>query len=184
MKQDELQLEFVRQAEIVSAGVSTVKDLAEAFAHAARLTAQQGGKGLAAPDWGDDELASIQTACDQHGLELISQGLRERAGEFHTGLTWAQWGVADSGTIVVDSASEELRLASMLAETHVAVLPVGNIRADLFTLEQEIHATLSRAPGYLAFITGPSRTADIELVLTLGAHGPRHLQILLLEQSK
>lgn len=92
-------------------------------------------------------------------------------------------GVAESGTIVVDSASEQLRLATMLAETHVAVLPAANLRTDLFALEGELNQTLSQAPGYLAFITGPSRTADIELVLTLGAHGPRRLHILLLEDQ-
>ena len=184
MSLNELRQQFTRRAEAVSAVVRPVSSLAEAFAQAARLTAQQGGKCLAAPGWEADDLAALKDACRQEGLELITHGLRERTGEFHTGLTWARWGVAETGTIVVDSASEQLRLATMLAETHVAVLPVGNIRADLFALEQQIHAILAQDPGYLAFITGPSRTGDIELVLTLGAHGPRHLHVMLLEESK
>ena len=60
----------------------------------------------------------------------------------------------------------------MLSEVHVAVLPAANLRADLFALEQELNSTLADAPGYLAFISGPSRTGDIELVLTLGPTAP------------
>lgn len=183
MNQNELRQEFGRKAEAVSAVVTPVADLAQAFARAARLTAQQGGKCLAAPGWDDDELAALRAACRQESLELITQGLRERTGEFHTGLTRARWGVAETGTIVVESSSEELRLASMLSEVHVAVLPAANLRADLFALEQELNLTLADAPGYLAFISGPSRTGDIELVLTLGAHGPRQLHIMLLEEG-
>ena len=183
MNQNELRQEFRRKAEAVSAVVTPVADMDQAFAQAARLTALQGGKCLAAPGWKADELAVLKAACGQQGLELISQGLRERAGEFHTGLTKAQWGVAETGTIVVESSSEELRLASMLSEVHVAVLPASNLRADLFALEEELNRALAQAPGYLAFISGPSRTGDIELVLTLGAHGPRQLHILLLEDG-
>lgn len=179
----ELRQQFISQAAAVSAAVTPVADLGEAYALAARLTAEQGGRCLAAPGWEGEDLAALGRACAEQGLELIIQGLRERAGEFYTGLTWASWGVAESGTIVVDSASEQLRLASMLSEMHVALLPAGHIRPDLFALERELSATLASAGGYLAFITGPSRTADIELVLTLGAHGPRHLHILLLEES-
>ncbi|MBU1277176.1 MAG: lactate utilization protein [Proteobacteria bacterium] len=183
MSQPQLRQEFSRRAEAVSAVVKTVESLEDAFAQAARLTREQGGACLAAPGWEPGELAALQAACEREGLELITQGLRERAGQFHTGLTRAQWGVAETGTIVVDSASEDLRLATMLAEMHVAVLPAANLRADLFALEDEVNRTLGRAPGYLAFISGPSRTGDIELVLTLGAHGPRQLHILLLEES-
>jgi L-lactate dehydrogenase complex protein LldG len=183
LSRHELRQEFRRRAEAVSTVVTPVADLAEAFAQAARLTAEQGGDCLAAPGWQDDELAVLRAACEREGLELITQGLRERAGRFHTGLTKAQWGVAETGTIVVDSASEELRLATMLCEVHLAVLPAANLRADLFALEEELNRALARAPGYLAFISGPSRTADIELVLTLGAHGPRRLHVLLLEDG-
>ncbi len=57
-------------------------------------------------------------------MELLVENLREQADALHTGLTLADWGIADTGCLVLDSASEDLRLATMLAETHVAVLPV------------------------------------------------------------
>ncbi len=183
MNQRELQIKFRQQAEAVAATVSQAASLEEAFAQAARLTREQGGACLAAPGWSQAETIAIRAACGREGLELVTQGLKDWVGRFHTGLTRAQWGVAESGTIVVDSASEDLRLATMLAETHVAVLGAGNIRDELFALEQELNRVLAQPQGYLAFITGPSRTADIELMLTLGAHGPRRLHLLLLEES-
>ncbi len=175
--------QFTQQAEAVAATVRPAATLAEAFAYAARLTREQGGECLAAPGWGARENASLAAACGQEGVELITSGLRQAVGRFYSGLTRADWGVADTGTIVVDSAREDLRLATMLAEVHLAVLPAERIRPDMFALQGDLAARLADAPGYLAFITGPSRTADIELVLTLGAHGPRQLHVLLLEDQ-
>ena len=55
--------------------------------------------------------------------------LREQADAIHTGFTLADWGIADTGTLVLDSSSEDVRLATMLCETHVAVLPRSRLRA-------------------------------------------------------
>lgn len=180
---DELITRFTQRAEAVSAVVKPVADLAEAFAYAAGLTSGQGGRCMAAPGWEAEHEPALAEACAQAGVELITSGLRDEVGRFYTGLTRAHWGVAETGTIILDSHDEQVRLASMLAEAHVAVLPRGKVREDLFALEEEMAAILAASPGYMASITGPSRTADIELVLTLGAHGPRQLHILLLEDA-
>ena len=174
----ELISQFTQRAEAVSATVRPMADLAEAFAYAARLCVDQGQPCLAAPGWEPGEQKALASACEQAGVELITQGLRAAVGRFYVGLTRAAWGVAETGTILVDSADEQVRLASMLAEAHVAVLPRSQVRQDMFALHDEVAALLAASPGYLASITGPSRTADIELVLTLGAHGPRQLHIL------
>lgn len=180
---DELITRFTQRAEAVSAVVKPVADLAEAFAYAAGLTTQAGGACMAAPGWEPEHHQALAEACATAGVELLTSGLRAAVGRFHTGLTWASWGVAETGTIILDSADEQVRLASMLSEVHLAVLPRAQVREDLFALEAELAAILAASPGYMASITGPSRTGDIELVLTLGAHGPRRLHIMLLEEG-
>lgn len=68
----------------------------------------------------------------------------------------------------------------MLAETHVALLPANNIKPNSETLEKDLDPILkTESSSYLAFITGASRTADIERVLAIGVHGPQELHILI-----
>lgn len=95
------------------------------------------------------------------------------------GITSALAGLADTGSIVLTSSPGRSRLASVLPATHIALLPVN-------ALFPTLDAFLAANPGLVArssnvvVITGPSRTADIELTLTRGVHGPRDLHVLLL----
>jgi Uncharacterized conserved protein len=107
--------------------------------------------------------------------------MRDHLGGVDIGFTLADFGIAETGTLVINSNSEELRLATMIAEFHVAVLPQSKIRETSRDLEAELAALTSVQPSYTAFVTGASRTADIERVLALGVHGPLELHILLLE---
>jgi L-lactate dehydrogenase complex protein LldG len=169
------------KAEAVQVIVQEVPNLEAAFAYALGVTQEQGGATLAAPGWDAESRAALEADCRRAGVELLVENLRERADALHTGLTRADWGIADTGTLVLDSTSEDLRLATMLVETHVAVLPVSRLRATVSDLEEEMTSWMQAPPDYLAFITGASRTADIERVLTLGVHGPLELHLLLLK---
>jgi L-lactate dehydrogenase complex protein LldG len=94
----------------------------------------------------------------------------------------AETGIAETGTLVISCPSEEMRLATMICEYHVCVVHRSAIIADAFTAEQLLLKHMCKTPNYMAFITGASRTADIERVLALGVHGPLELHILLLEE--
>ncbi len=169
------------RAEAVQVIVSEVPDLSAAFAYALDVTRKQGGATLAAPGWDEANRAALQEDCRRAGVELLGENLRTRAEDIHTGLTRADWGIADTGSLVLDSSSEDLRLATMLSETHIAVLPLSRLRATAMDLEEELNRRAQSPPRYLSFITGASRTADIERVLTLGVHGPLELHLLLLK---
>ena len=169
------------RAEAVQVVVTEVPNLAQAWRYAVELTQKQGGAAIAAPGWDSESLAALEKECAQAGLSLCRQNLRDQADGFHTGLTRADWGIAATGTLVLDSTSEDLRLATMLCDTHVAVLPRSRIKPDAQSLEAELERLMQTPPRYLAFITGASRTADIERVLTLGVHGPLELHLLILE---
>lgn len=182
MEAPDLVATLKEKAEAVQAVVARVPSLQAAFAYAIEVTQRQGGATLAAPGWDPESRAILAAGCRQAGLELLVEDLRARADAIHTGLTRADWGIADTGTLVLDSSSEDLRLATMLSETHVAVLPLSRLRYSAADLEAELTRLLESPPRYLAFITGASRTADIERVLTLGVHGPLELHLLLLEE--
>jgi L-lactate dehydrogenase complex protein LldG len=104
---------------------------------------------------------------------------RELAAQARIGISEMAWGVADTGTLVQDSTGVEQRLVSTLPLIHIAVVPTVNILPDLPTLLERISPETS---GYIAMITGPSRTADIERVLTIGVHGPERLVIVCIDE--
>jgi len=183
MKSPNLSQLFREKAEAVQVLVREVNDPAEACGYAVDLTHSQGGAAIAAPGWDPGVLSLLKDHCGQANIELLTENLRDHAARLHTGFTRADWGIADTGTMVLDSSSEDLRLATMLSETHIAVLPLSRLRATSADLEEELNRLAQSPPRYLAFITGASRTADIERVLTLGVHGPLELHLLLLKDG-
>jgi len=197
---------FTGAAEKVSAVVSEVSTMEQAFGYtvdlcgrreacqllisgceaplsgpADELCAMKQKKVIAAPGLGEKEAARLKQLCEAGSMEFVSRGLRSHLAGIDIGFSMADYGIAETGTLVLDSSSEELRLATMICEVHVAVLPKSRLRATALELEPELHRAMAVPPSYLAFITGASRTADIERVLALGVHGPLELHILLLE---
>jgi L-lactate dehydrogenase complex protein LldG len=140
-------------------------------------------KVIAAPGLPPAEREALGRLCAARGIRLTDRPLREHLAGIDIGLTYADYGIADTGTLVIDSSSEQLRLATMISEIHVALLPLSRLRATAYDLEAELGALMGRAPNYTAFITGASRTADIERVLALGVHGPLELHILVWEDK-
>ena len=177
---------FKEKAAAVQVVISEIHDLPAAFAYAVDRTTKQGGAAMAAFGWdGTRPGRPGRRPAARPGWSSGRENLREHAADLHTGLTLADWGIADTGSLVLDSSSEDLRLATMLAETHVAVLPVSRLRPDLHGPGgRNEPPDGSRRPSYLAFITGASRTADIERVLTIGVHGPQELHLLHLKDQE
>jgi L-lactate dehydrogenase complex protein LldG len=172
------------KAEAVQAIVSGIKTYEDAFQYTIDLTERQGGKTVVATGLENKERDSLKKQCETAGLKLLEFPLRPHANEIHTSLTAVDWGIAETGTLVLDSTSEDVRIATMLAETHVAILPASKIKPDTAALENEMNSVLKTdASVYYALITGASRTADIERVLAIGVHGPQELHILITEDN-
>jgi len=183
MGQSENLAKFNERARAVQTVVAEAGSLAAAFEYAADLTCKQGGQSVAAPGITGENLALLASICQTRSLVLLTENLREKIGQIGTGLTVADWGIAETATLVMDSQSEEIRIATMLSETHVAILPKSRIVPDAAAIREELTKMMKAAPGYLAFISGASRTADIERVLTIGVHGPQELHVLILEED-
>jgi L-lactate dehydrogenase complex protein LldG len=104
--------------------------------------------------------------------------LREACASADLGITSADYALADTGTLVLLSSAEEARMISLLPPVHLAIVPRERLLAgldDLFTRLPDPAAVTSS----LVFITGPSRTADIEQILVRGVHGPGEIHVVL-----
>jgi len=181
-KHEQIKL-FKERAEAVQTFVADIAELQQAFRYAIEITKKQGGLTIAAPGLDRQDTAALQALCEENGLTLLTENLRSAIGRLHTGFTIADHAIAETATLVQDSSSEDLRIATMLSEIHVAVLPASRIRPDTLALESELKDSLQAPPRYLAFISGASRTADIERVLTIGVHGPQELHVLVLAEE-
>ena len=100
---------------------------------------------------------------------------REDANNAWVGISQVDGALAEIGTLVQDATAIDKRLVSMLPEIHLAILATDTIVADMPAWIAQTDT--QKLGGYTAMITGPSRTADIERVLTIGVHGPRRLVI-------
>lgn len=112
----------------------------------------------------------------------FSQFKDVRAGEkgIANAFIEADYAIAETGTVVIDSYNENKRLASCLAEKLFVVIPISKLVASLNDVADFIEERTANMGGYVAFITGASRTADIERVLTVGVHGPKEMAVYIL----
>ena len=122
-------------------------------------------------------------------VEVARKALRQSFIDADMGITGANVAIAESGTLVIVSNEGNARLVSTLPPVHVAVLGIEKIVPTLDDASAVLKVLAKSATGqkmtsYVSFITGPSRTADIELSLTTGVHGPKELHIILLDNGR
>lgn len=172
----QLNEEFAAAARLVGATVTTPVDLPAAAAY----IAEHAGGELLPPLGASLERAGLAALLGSSGARLAATIDRPTAAAAAAGVTGANFALAATGTVVLDSTPESVRLATTLPERHFVLLDPAKIIADDLAAVPPLRELHRREPrNYLAWITGPSRTADIERVLTIGVHGPRELHILL-----
>lgn len=106
---------------------------------------------------------------------------RENAERAKVGISEMDWALANTGTLVQVADAVDKRLVSTLPPAHIALVSTSSILPDLPAVLAKLDPS---AMPYVAFITGPSRTADIERVLTIGVHGPARLFIVLIDEME
>jgi L-lactate dehydrogenase complex protein LldG len=176
---------FKSRAEAVSAEVHHFATQADALAFIVEFLRSEGVKD--APNfravWAD---CPFLEEIDREELRASVPGLvfdvtREGCAEAKIGISEMDWGKADTGTLVQDATQVEKRLVSTLPLIHIALIATSKILPDLSSV---LTAIDPRQAGYISFITGPSRTADIERVLTIGVHGPERLIIIAVDEMR
>jgi L-lactate dehydrogenase complex protein LldG len=101
-------------------------------------------------------------------------------GDDQTGVSHAYAGIAETGTVILHSGSENPTTVNFLPEHHIVVIDAGDIVGDLEAALAKVRRKFGRGemPRTVNMITGPSRSGDIEQKLLLGAHGPRALHLI------
>ncbi len=107
--------------------------------------------------------------------------LREAAFAADAGVTSVDFGVAESGTLALLAGPGQGRAISLLPPIHVGVLHADDVVFELAALFEEV-AARGGLPSALTFVTGPSKTGDIEQTLTVGVHGPGELHLVVIDQ--
>jgi L-lactate dehydrogenase complex protein LldG len=102
----------------------------------------------------------------------------------HVGITTCEALIARSGSILVSSNTKSGRLLSIYPEVHICVAFTSQIVSEIADALKVVKKRHSKIPSNLSLVTGPSRTADIEKELVLGAHGPKEIYTLLVDDAQ
>jgi L-lactate dehydrogenase complex protein LldG len=170
---------FKAQAERVQATVSEVAQAADVPAEVARYlrernlpaTIRRGAdERLAAMPWAATTLAVSEGRSNGADLSSVSH---------------AFGGVAETGTLIMTSGKDNPTTLNFLADNHIVVLQAQDISGDYERVWQKLRTRYGKGlmPRTVNMITGPSRSADIAHTLLLGAHGPRNLHIIVVDEA-
>ena len=172
---------FARLSEMLRTEFVECASLDDAAAHVAQLASANGWRKVATQK---DKLcdAAIRTLPDSVALMRITGNYDKDALEScDAGVTACESLVAQTGSVCVTTKSSGGRALSVLPPHHVVIAHRKQLLPDLTAAYEALakkYATTGY-PSFIGFITGPSRTGDIERILVLGAHGPKKLTVLL-----
>jgi len=169
---------FLRRATDMESTVERIATLAQLPKAVARyvdaldldpsLAEQKSHRGVCWPEFG--------------GLDWSDAGLaieaRPTQGKDRLGITGAFCAVAETGTLVITSGAATPTASMLLPDTHVAVVRPERIVAGMEEAFALIRAELGAMPRAVNFVSGPSRTGDIEQTIVVGAHGPFRVHII------
>ncbi|MDR3176721.1 MAG: lactate utilization protein [Desulfovibrio sp.] len=148
---------------------------------APQQSAEARTKVVCAPNLTDKDYKEFEGLGKGKGFTMLRKGMRDHLSGIDMAFTTADGAIAETATTILECMSDEVRLATMIAEVHVVALKKSQIKKTIYDVEDQLQKIMQKGATYTAFISGPSRTADIERVLTLGVHGPLELHIALLE---
>lgn len=121
--------------------------------------------------WNTDRLNQLRVAeiLRERGVEIIPHDADKQVmARADLGITEADFLLPETGTVGLFSSADKPRSVSLLPRVHLVIAHRHALRTDLHHVFAQ-----AKTENYLVFVTGPSRTADIEMVLTLGVHGPK-----------
>ena len=116
------------------------------------------------------------------GIEVFTDHIRLHAETAQGGISEAQYGVADLGSILQVGDEIDARIVATMSADYFGILKESTI-VDDYDAMFDVICALPEMPNFVGFVTGPSRTADIECVSTVGVHGPLRLSIVIIQDA-
>lgn len=164
---------FRKNLELVGAYCTIVSSKQAAAKIVRSIIDKLGAKRIAISD---SELVANVIGADAEIQPIINAPAKTLFG-CDLGITSAQWAIAETGTLVLESDAESHRLTSLVPPVHLCFISAANIRQTLGEILELTGREMSRT---ITFITGASRTSDIELTLAIGVHGPGELHVVVI----
>ena len=124
----------------------------------------------------------IVPALREAGVEVFTDHIRLHADTAQGGISEAQYGVADLGSILQVGDEIDARIVATMSADYFGILKESTI-VDDYDAMFDVICALPEMPNFVGFVTGPSRTADIECVSTVGVHGPLRLSIVIIQDA-
>ena len=166
---------FIAMAEKYAATVTRLKSAKDAPAavsdylrsrNLAPSIRMGGDRRLAAMPWAKEKNLSIKTGASD--------------GTDETGVSHAFGAIAETGTLMLTSGTDNPTTLNFLPENHIVIVDAATVKGDLETLMEALRKTYGKGemPRTVNLVTGPSRSGDIEQKIILGAHGPRALHVI------
>lgn len=138
--------------------------------------------------WDDLPVSGVAAALQSAGCERLGHEVPVEGRTAHhltyldvgLGVTGADAALAESGSVVLSHGVGRPRMASLAPEVHIVLLETERVRRALAHWAHD-EPDRARNTANLVFVTGPSRTGDIEQRLNLGVHGPRHVHVVMIK---
>ncbi len=179
--------DFARNLKAVSGHPHLVADHVAAAEAICRIIADAAPRCVAVAQIPAAILARVEAHCAEHQIEFLKEpypagdlpGLIDRA---EIGITGAAFAIAETGTLAEVCTNDAVRIVSGLPRTHIGIVDGNQMLLQLLDAAPRIREAIQEHPKgvTLSFISGPSRTGDIEMVLTLGVHGPETMHAVVI----
>jgi len=181
----ELYEKFKVKLEAVSGECYRVKTAKEAGELVSKVLRQKGVQDVALLDGLISQMGNFALQLGEAGIAVKLDHFREVTPDVQAGISQVNYAIAELGTLVQADADANVdqRLCSTLVPIHVALVSTSKLIPTLMDTMATLHR-LPQIPGFVGFITGPSRTSDIERVLTIGVHGPKQLVVVFVDEQE
>lgn len=158
------------------------KTLRDAEELIASIVKEKGIESVAMVDSPIANAINLRDKLSAQGVAVYTDRYQEITPTVGAGITEMKWAIAELGTLVQYAENVNERLCSSFTPIHIALVQTSTLLPNIMTALATIHKE-SQIPGFVGFITGPSRTSDIERVLTIGVHGPEQLVAVFVDEQ-